>query len=186
MKKETKSICKNLCVDCRNHTKNYTNATCGEDLCTVHKPRKTTSCINGEVHTSIVRCIDHNDKGQCKLYTPKSQLQLIKMLEKYIIDNPLDFFCRDTVDRILVEDLLRVVNGEESRYLEMIYDSDDPYSGSVVATKKAINESINRRGYNIEASEHSSDAYVERRTAEECRKERSWLARVKNWLAFTE
>lgn len=187
MKKETKSTCKNLCVDCRNHTRNYANGSCGEDLCTAHEARKTTSCISGETHTSPVRCIDHNDKGQCKLFDAKEELRLIKALQEYGDRHPLDMFCRRTVDQVLVDDLLRVVEEKKSsHYLEMVYDSDDPYSGGVVVTKKAINESVNRRGYNVDVSERGSGCYVESRTSEECRKERSWLARVKNWLAFTE
>lgn len=186
MKKETKKItCKNLCVDCQNHYNNYVDAGNNEDLCKAHEARKSTSCINGETHTSTVRCIEHNDKGQCKLYTPKPQLQLIKVLEKYIADNPLDCFCRSTVELIIVEDLLRAVKGESSNYFEIIYTDDDPYSGHVVATKKAINRSITMRGYNVEAAtKEYCGSYVDPMTPDEAKKEKNWIRAVKRWLAI--
>lgn len=188
MKKETKKVsCKHLCIDCQHHNSKYVTWDNTEDLCSAHKARKSTSCINGETHTSTVRCIEHNDKGQCKLFDPKEELQLIKALQKYSDSHPLDIFCRRTVDQVLVDDLLRVVEGEESNYLEMVYDFEDPYSGGVVATVAAINKSINRRGYNISEVERGHcGSYVECRTADEIRKERSWLGRVKYWLACLE
>ena len=183
MKKKSTS-CKNLCVDCQHHSVSYQKGSVGDDLCSAHKLLKTESCINGETHEYPARCIDYNHRGQCKLFEPKPNLQLTKALRKYQISNPVDMFCRRTVELVLVDDLLRVIEEKKaSQYLEMVYDSDDPYSGGVVVTKRAISNSINRRGDNIEAVEFTSGCYVEHRSKKECRKEKSWIKRVRCWLA---
>ena len=181
----TNNKCKVICIECKNIRNNLALSTCGsyyeEARCEAYKT-VDTSCVDGEDTCKLELCKDHNKNGNCTRYKALPYIQLRDLLETYIHDEGCDYFARTSIKGKLAEDLLRVINGEESQYLEKIYTGDSPYDEHTVITKEAIRRSITQRGYRLDSYEEKDNYDGGSMTDEEIREERGWIQRVRRWL----
>jgi len=119
----------------------------------------------------------------CRRYEALPYIQLRDLLETDIHDESYDWACRTSIKRDLAEDLLRVINGEKSQYLEKIYTGDSPSDEHTVITKEAIRSSIAFRGYRLDSYDENRNIndgyYIKKKEISE----RGWLQRVRRWLA---
>ena len=180
--------CKNLCIECKHYDDTqrvfkFSGPYCSDEPeCRAYK-KVETSCVDGEDTSKLDLCKDHNKNGNCTRYEALPYIQLRDLLETYIHDESYDWACRTSIKRDLAEDLLRVINGEKSQYLEKIYTGDSPSDEHTVITKEAIRSSIAFRGYRLDSYEEKDNYDGCSMTDEDIREERGWLQRVRRWLA---
>ena len=183
-----KCECKNLCIDCANYSCNeYGAMGCfppdDTPICFAYKTTKT-SCVDGETTCEYDECSKHNKSGNCKKFKPLPHKELRRILNDYISDNGKDCFMCSSVERELALDLLRRIDGKESEFLEPIWYGDTPFEHDIVVTKKAIKQSLDRRGCSLSAQRYADEysTYIEKISDEQCKKERLWIKRVRKWL----
>lgn len=180
--------CKNLCIECKHYDDTqrmfkFSEPYCSDEPeCRAYK-KVETSCVDGEDTSKLDLCKDHNKNGNCTRYEALPYIQLRDLLETYIHDESYDWACRTSIKRDLAEDLLRVINGEKSQYLEKIYTGDSPSDEHTVITKEAIRSSIAFRGYRLDSYDENRNIndgyYIKKKEISE----RGWLQRVRRWLA---
>ena len=181
----TNNKCKVICIECKNIRNNLALSTCGsyyeEARCEAYKT-VDTSCVDGEDTCKLELCKDHNKNGNCTRYKALPYIQLRDLLETYIQGEGCDYFARTSIKRDLAEDLLRVIDGEDSQYIEKIYTGDTPYDEYTVVTKEAIRSSIAFRGYRLDSYDENRNIndgyYISKKEISE----RGWLQKVKRWL----
>lgn len=201
-KSKESSVCKHLCIDCK-HSYNldfdtaydfvYATSSSNKYYCKKYEKVETvTNCVDGIAHdeTHYALCSKHNKNGNCEYFTPQPNARLISVLKLFLEEpeSKSDWACRNPISTFLARDLLNVLNGANSDYLERIYTFESPYSHSVVVTKKAIRDSISARCDNIECSEDNfkyndyTGAYGAGLSTDEICEEKSFVKCVKRFL----
>jgi len=182
-----KCKCKRICFECCHFVPYscgglYNHATVQEH-CAAYPSKEIVSCVNGEKTTILANPGEYNKNGDCKKFKPLSNVRLMKLLKEYISDNSSDWACRPEIKKTLAKDLLKVLEGKKSDLVEGLYDGDTPYDYYVIVSKKAIEDSLRRRGYNIDYR-RKNDVYGDWENTlneDEYKKEKSWIKRMKFW-----
>jgi len=184
--KKASLCCRVICADCNFHNSKYINKE-WVDICDAFIPNERRDCVTGEKQESISRCDEHNRKGNCKKFKPLSNVRLRDLLRDYLVDNPRDWAYRDTIEHVLAEDLLRVLEKKNSMFFDELFYDETPFDHAVVVSKKAIEDSLHYRDYRLDTIERPGMygglyGSYDKEYDDECKKERSWIARVKHAL----
>lgn len=129
-----KCKCKKLCKYCHHFDKD--DETCNENYTT------KTECVYGKEYKEYKKAKDCNKNGECTKYSENRNLinkdKLLKALYNYTTGK-YHFNEYANVKESLVQDLINVLEGEESRYLDVSYEYDEDY-GDIVPTKEFQNK----------------------------------------------
>jgi len=152
VKKKQVKKCKTICTNCE-HIRLY-----GEpkdeygNLSQLDSPecfkysKVEMNCVDGSTTRTFAKCCDKNKNGCC----PKFKLnradydkkKLITMLGTYKRNyHPMDFACGNDVIGEIINELIRLLDGNESALIEIMGEEDEdgmysPYDYHVVATKE--------------------------------------------------